>query len=854
MSRVIGYVKSFENGTFFVKDAKGKVHQLKAGEAIHSGELVYGAPNNSKDAKIIIDVTLQNAGDMVISGNGALVFDTSMLKDVFSHDDAVVYVNSVKDALAAKHLAKPGVETQSGEETAAGTEVATSEKEGDSFYDRDGSLVDVTTSLNGTNPVVNTVLSTDILNIIDTNEPVAPTVTLTTDSGTSNSDLITNSGVLIIGNIESGAIVEYSTDGVNWSNSFTPIEGSNTVYIRQTNTVGNTSASSTITFILDTQVAAPTVTLVNDTANGTDLITSDGTLSVTDVEAGAIVEYSINGTDWSSIFIAAEGSNTVYVRQTDMAGNVSGSTMITFTLDTSVAAPTITFESTGADSVYNKAEVGTDGTITATIGLPSDAVAGDLISIDGAAARAITAAEITAGKIVIEVAPGATVTAQITDQAGNPSSLASETAAGADLEALAPTITFESTGADSVYNKAEVGTDGTITATIGLPSDAVAGDLISIDGAAARAITAAEITAGKIVIEVAPGATVTAQITDQAGNPSSLASETAAGADLEALAPTITFESTGADSVYNKAEVGTDGTITATIGLPSDAVAGDLISIDGAAARAITAAEITAGKIVIEVAPGATVTAQITDQAGNPSSLASETAAGADLEALAPTITFESTGADSVYNKAEVGTDGTITATIGLPSDAVAGDLISIDGAAARAITAAEITAGKIVIEVAPGATVTAQITDQAGNPSSLASETAAGADLEALAPTITFESTGADSVYNKAEVGTDGTITATIGLPSDAVAGDLISIDGAAARAITAAEITAGKIVIEVAPGATVTAQITDQAGNPSSLASETAAGADLEALAPTITFESTGADSVYNKAYLYS
>lgn len=100
MARVIGYVKSLEHGNFFVKDAKGNIHQLKAGEAIHEGELVYGSKSNPSNAQIIIDVTLQGAGDLVIAGNGALNFDTSLLKGIFSHDDAVVYVNSVKDALA----------------------------------------------------------------------------------------------------------------------------------------------------------------------------------------------------------------------------------------------------------------------------------------------------------------------------------------------------------------------------------------------------------------------------------------------------------------------------------------------------------------------------------------------------------------------------------------------------------------------------------------------------------------------------------------------------------------------------------------------------------------------------------
>jgi uncharacterized repeat protein (TIGR02059 family) len=61
----------------------------------------------------------------------------------------------------------------------------------------------------------------------------------------------------------------------------------------------------------------------------------NGALSVSGTEADATIEYSTNGTDWSSSFTPSEGSNTVYVRQTDVAGNVSSpSTAYTFTLDT----------------------------------------------------------------------------------------------------------------------------------------------------------------------------------------------------------------------------------------------------------------------------------------------------------------------------------------------------------------------------------------------------------------------------------------------------------------------------------------------------------------------------------------
>ena len=58
---------------------------------------------------------------------------------------------------------------------------------------------------------------------------------------------------------------------------------------------------------------------------------------------GTYYGYSLNGTDWSSSYTAptSDGTYTVYVRQTDRAGNVSSSNSLTFTLDTAVATPTV---------------------------------------------------------------------------------------------------------------------------------------------------------------------------------------------------------------------------------------------------------------------------------------------------------------------------------------------------------------------------------------------------------------------------------------------------------------------------------------------------------------------------------
>ena len=83
---------------------------------------------------------------------------------------------------------------------------------------------------------------------------------------------------------------------------------------------------------VDTTIAPLTIELTHDTgSNASDSITSGGALTITGQEAGATVEYSTdNGQTWTSSFTPQQGSNTVSVRQTDTAGNVSSQHVIEF--------------------------------------------------------------------------------------------------------------------------------------------------------------------------------------------------------------------------------------------------------------------------------------------------------------------------------------------------------------------------------------------------------------------------------------------------------------------------------------------------------------------------------------------
>ena len=115
-------------------------------------------------------------------------------------------------------------------------------------------------------------------------------------------------------------------------------------------------SSSRLDIIVDTSVEQLSVELYSNSGDATDNITNDGGLKIGHHEAGATVEYSVDGgNSWAKSFTPQNGSNTVEVRQTDMAGNVSTPTSLTFTLDNSATAPIVELlHDTGPDHTHNQ--------------------------------------------------------------------------------------------------------------------------------------------------------------------------------------------------------------------------------------------------------------------------------------------------------------------------------------------------------------------------------------------------------------------------------------------------------------------------------------------------------------------
>ncbi len=94
MEQVIAEVKRLLEGSFFVKDATSHIRKLESGDMIHIGDRVFGAQDNPLNAGIVIEVTCEGIGDILLTRNGALIFDPAVLEGIFGHHNGTIAVNA----------------------------------------------------------------------------------------------------------------------------------------------------------------------------------------------------------------------------------------------------------------------------------------------------------------------------------------------------------------------------------------------------------------------------------------------------------------------------------------------------------------------------------------------------------------------------------------------------------------------------------------------------------------------------------------------------------------------------------------------------------------------------------------
>jgi len=387
-----------------------------------------------------------------------------------------------------------------------------------------------------------------------------------------------------------------------------------TIQIRTTDAAGNPTTSSLITYTND--VTAPTASISYPVDSTTYNIASPFTAFAIDTTGAATCEYN-NGAgyvvfdcDPANIPAPADSPalQTIQIRTTDAAGNITTSSVITYTND--VTAPTTpTIDMVATDDVINAAER------TATVTVTGTNESGAAVTLNGNVATADT---LTTWSYVLDAATinafgqGAeTLTAVATDANGNPSANGTRAISVDTVVPTTPTIDMVAT--DDVINAAER------TATVTVTGTNESGAAVTLNGNAATADTA---TTWSYILDAATinafgqGAeTLTAVATDANGNPSANGTR---AISVDTVVPTTpTIDMVASDDVINAAER------TATVTVTGGNEAGSTVTLNGNATTIDTA---TTWSYVLDAATinafgqGAeTLTAVATDANGNPS-------------------------------------------------------------------------------------------------------------------------------------------------------------------------------------------------------------------------------------------
>ncbi|WP_170968187.1 Ig-like domain-containing protein, partial [Vibrio kanaloae] len=750
---VLNLVSLLALGQRIVISLDGTIRVLQDGESLQPGDVILESPNESQIS--IKRFSPEDGSEVELEQDIANIFaaleegqDPTELGEEFATEAGQ---NGSSISISAT------IE-RDGQETTPGTEFVTTGFEALGMSRTQSlSLLDAFRSIDQR-------LGTDNETIGDTTAPDAPTLTLDTDSGSAADDLLTNDGSFTVGGTEEGATAEYLVDG-NWTTTApVPTEGDNTITVRQTDAAGNTSGSSELTFTLDTTApAAPTLTLDTDSGSAADdFLTNDGSFTVGGTEEGATVEYLVDGNWTTTAPVPTEGDNTITVRQTDAAGNTSGSSELTFTLDTTAPdAPTLTLDTdsgSAADDFLTN-----DGSFT--VGGTEEGATVEFL-VDG---NWTTTAPIpTEGDN--------TITVRQTDAAGNTSG-SSELMFTLDTQAAQGIVTVDNITADDVITVTEQ------SQTIAVTGRATGGDIEPGDSVTAT-INGNEYTTtvnedGGWQLDVSgedlaldTDFDVTVESTDIAGNSSNSTGISEHSYNDTPLIVNLNVDPVTDDSIINSSESQAAITITGSV----------------------TGDEFSSGTVSL-VINGNQYTGVVNPDTG----LFEIEVNGSDLVADSDTIIDASV---SVVN--DIGQVGDAESTEKYFTDTSAAAVIRVDRITADDIINSEesqgnvFVSGRVGFDAGPGDTVTLDINgntytttvlgdktwfvevsgqdlandtqfyasvsgiDDAGNPYTATTVSTHTVDLEADKGTVTVDDITADDVINKAESGQTITVSGT--------------------------------------------------------------------------------------------
>nr|WP_134690928.1 Ig-like domain-containing protein [Enterobacter hormaechei] len=694
-------------------------------------------------------------------------------------------------------------------------------------------------------------------------------------------DLVVNG----VSNAEAGQTVTVTLNGVDYTTTVQAngswsvtvpsadigaiTDGDYTITAAVADKAGN-PASADRDVLVDTTVPQLTINTVSDD----DVINSAEhaqalivTGSVTGAAAGDVVTVTINNKDYTAtldtsgrwsvgvpaadVSALAAGDYTITAALTDKAGN-SNST--THEVEVNLTAPVLTIDTVSGDDVINSSEKTQDLTITGTAsGLAAGAVVTVMLNGKAYSATVDTNGQWTTTVPASEVGQLGealyTVSASSTDSVGNSSS----TSHTVNVESVLPGVIINTVAGDDVINAAELATGQTISGTV---VNAEAGNTVtvSVGGHSYTATVQDNLTWSVSVPESVLTAlgngdlTVTASVTNGVGNSGSGERDITIDANL----PGLRVDTVAGDDVINSIEHGQNLIIT---GSSDGLTAGTALTVtvngktypatvlaDGTWSAAIPSADVSA------LAAG-TVTVNVEGQssAGNPVTINHDVTV--DLANVA--ISIDAIASDDVINAAERGADLVLSGTT---SNVEENQIVTITFGG-KNYTATVDAEGKWTATV-PSADLTGlkdgdtsvqvSVTNVNGNSASAGREYS----VDATAPSVTINTIATDDILNATEAQSDLAISGT----STAEAGQTltVSLNGkdytttVSANGSWTLNVPAADLAGLTDGSVTVTAAVSDKAGNPASVDHNLT----VDVTVPAVTIHTVAGDDVINVA----
>ncbi|WP_410172913.1 Ig-like domain-containing protein [Enterobacter ludwigii] len=610
--------------------------------------------------------------------------------------------------------------------------------------------------------------------------------------------------------------------------------------------------------------AIATDDVINAAEKGTDLVLSGAT---TNVEAGQTVTLAMGGKIYTTT-VDASGNWTYTVPSADLAGlkegdasvqvsvtNVNGNSASAgreYSVDTT--APSVTINTLAVDDILNATEAKADLTVSGT----STAEAGQTVtvSLNGKNYTTTVGADgnwtldVPAADLAALMDGSVTVTAAVSDKAGNPASVAHNLA----VDVTVPVVTINTVAGDDVINVAEHAQAQIVS---GSATGAAAGDKVTVTVGGQTYTTVLDAAGNwsvgvpaNVISALQDGTvTVSVSVTDAAGNTGSGTHNVAVDTGL----PSVGFSTLSGDNVLNAVEKGQDLSVSGT---SANLAEGTLVTVtlNGKQYTATTAADggwsltVPAADLAALGEANYTLSATATNTVGNSVS----NTANLQVDTALPTVIINTVAGDNVINAAEVAAGQTIGGKV---VNAEAGNTVTVSVGGNTYTTTVQSDLSwsvdvpqSVLTALGNGdLTVTATVTNGHGNTGSGERDISIDASL----PGLRVDTVAGDDVINSIEQGQNLIVS---GSSDGLAAGTMLTVtvngktyaasvlaDGTWNAAIPAADVSA-------LPAGTVTVTVAGQSttGNPVTISHDVTV--DLAAVA--ISIDTIAVDDVINAA----